>query len=79
MILQLEETAGAHIDRSSEAAQRIADLLGITVEFSFNAVQCMAAPGGSAEQLAKRYDEEVGRKLTGPFDRRFASSRTDLP
>lgn len=71
----LDCTAGTSIDTMAADAQRVADLLGITVEFKFNDVHCVASPGGSAERLAAEQQEQQRRKLTGPMDRKFAASR----
>lgn len=68
--------AGAEIRNTCATALRIADLLQVNVEFRFNDVLCMASPGGSADTLAENQQAEQARKLTGPYDRRFASSRT---
>jgi hypothetical protein len=73
--IELHPHAGSDIVKVSADAQRIADLLGITIEFRFNDVLCMASPGGDAAALAERQQAEQARKLSGPYDRRFASSR----
>lgn len=64
---------GAHIDRTSADAQRVADILGINIEFSFNGVKCRAVPGGCAKALASRQHSEMGRRESPSF--KFASSR----
>jgi hypothetical protein len=67
-------TAGSSIDRVSADAQRIADLLGISVDFRFNDVHCVAVPGGSADHLAEEQQRQQSRKLERPMDIRFARS-----
>lgn len=72
--IEMDVLGGAQIDATAQAAQRIADLLGISVTFSFNDVKCCAAPGGSADTLSERQQQEQARKLQHPSDRRFARS-----
>lgn len=74
LILPLKVNGGAEIRETSDQAQHIADILGCHVEFYFNEVTCSAVPGGFGELLASRQQAEQGRKLTTPFDRRFARS-----
>ncbi|OYW50759.1 MAG: hypothetical protein B7Y36_18645 [Novosphingobium sp. 28-62-57] len=71
----IEPAPGADISCVSEDAQRIADLLKITVDFPFNGVKCRAVPGGSATQLADRQQREEAR-TTAPYFK-LASSRVD--
>lgn len=73
--ITMDCTAGTSIDTMAADAQRVADLLGITVDFKFNDVHCVASPGGSAESLAAEQQEQQARKLTGPLDWKFAASR----
>ena len=73
--MQIEIGAGTSIETASKDAQRIAVILGINVEFRFNDVRCLAVPEGDAKLLAERQQAEQAKKLDGPFDRRFASSR----
>lgn len=72
--ITIEISAGTSIERACEDAHRVANRLGINCEFDFNSVRCFAVPQGSAELLAARQQEEQCRKLTGPYDRHFASS-----
>lgn len=72
--IKIDFTAGVSIDRASLDAQRVADILGLTVEFSFNDVECWAIPDGDAAMLAERQQEEQKRKLKRPMDRRLARS-----
>ena len=64
---------GSEISKTCADAQRIADLLGVTVEFRFNDVLCMAVPGGDAVLLAERQQAEQSSGKAR--DMRFASSR----
>ena len=79
--LTVEMYPGCSIERASEDAIRIAYILGIDIEFSFNGVRCVASPGGSSQKLAERQQAEQARKSTGPYDRKFAHSsfRDDQP
>lgn len=72
--LTIDCTAGTSIDTMAADAQRIADLLGVSVDFNFNDVHCVAAPGGSAGLLSAEQQRQQSRKLERPMDRRFASS-----
>lgn len=72
--LTIEVNAGTSIENASMDAQRIATLLGINCEFSFNDVKCLASPDGDYLLLAKRQQFEQARKLARPTDWRFASS-----
>lgn len=72
--LTIDCTAGTSIENMCADAQRIADLLGISVDFKFNDVHCVAPPGGSASLLADRQQHQHARKLERPMDHRFASS-----
>lgn len=76
--LSIEISAGSSIERAAEDAQRIADILRVNVEFSFNEVRCLAVPGGMPDVLAERQQQEQARKLTNPRDTRFASSRINV-
>lgn len=73
--MTIDCTAGSNIEHVSRDAQRIADMLGIGVDFRFNNVHCVAVPGGSAEHLAEEQQRQQSRKLERPMDHRFASSR----
>lgn len=73
-ILSIEFEAGDDITVASIIAQRVANILGLSVKFDFNGVTCVASPGGSSEALSERYSLEVGRDLKGPFDQRRACS-----
>lgn len=79
--ITLDCTGGSDIRHVSADAQRIADLLGVSVDFRFNDVHCVAAPGGSAEALADRQQAEQARKLSlaHPRDHKFASSVLPTP
>lgn len=77
--IELHPHAGSDIVNVSADAQRIADLLGVMVEFRFNDVLCMAAPGGDRSALASAQQEQQSRKLCSPRDQRFASSRVSAP
>jgi hypothetical protein len=77
--MTIDCTAGSGIDNVSKDAQRIADMLGISVDFRFNDVHCVATPGGSAEYLAEEQQRQQARKLERPRDIRFASSRSRHP
>lgn len=72
--LTIDCTAGSDIRHIADDAQRIADMLGISVDFRFNDVSCVAAPGGSASRLADAQQVQQSRKLERPYDTRFASS-----
>lgn len=72
--ITIDNTGGTDITNASEDAQRIADLLGIWVEFKFNDVKCYAAPGGSAEYLAQNQQHEQARALTRWGDSKRAYS-----
>lgn len=72
--ITIDCTAGSAIDNVAADAQRIADMLGISVDFRFNDVHCVAAPGGNAELLSERQQHQQSRKLERPMDHRFASS-----
>ncbi len=72
--LTLEMTPGCAIERACEDAQRVANLLFIDVEFSFNGVRCLARPQGYADLLAERQQAEQSRKPRFPLDTKFASS-----
>lgn len=72
--LTIEINAGTSIEDASMDAQRIATLLGINCEFTFNDVKCLASPDGDYMLLAKRQQYEQARKLDRPMDWRFASS-----
>lgn len=50
--LKIEPCAGTSIEDCSRDAQRLADQLGVCVEFDFNGVSCNARPGGQHHQLA---------------------------
>lgn len=72
--ISIEIYAGCTIERACEDAQRVANVLRIDCEFTFNGVRCLAVPQGYAGLLAERQQREQGRKARGPMDRRFASS-----
>lgn len=67
--------AGAEIGKVCADAQRIADLLGVTIKFRFNDVLCMAVVGGDAALLAERQQAEQRREKRGAWDHGLASSR----
>ena len=73
--MSIQPAPGADIVRVSADAQRIADMLGITVDFSFNGVKCRAVPGGSAAHLADRQHHEQARTSAPYF--KLASSWVD--
>lgn len=73
-LITIEISGGTTIERACEDAHRVANRLGITCEFTFNDVRCLAEPQGSAALLAERQQKEQRRPLTHPYDRRFASS-----
>lgn len=73
-ILKVEMYGGCTIERACEDACRVANRLGIDVEFDFNGVRCLASPQGSSTLLAERQQAEQNRELRHPRDRRFASS-----
>lgn len=77
--IELHPHAGSDIVNVSADAQRIADLLGVTVKFRFNDVLCMAAPGGDGSALASAQQEQQARALRSPRDQRFASSHVFAP
>lgn len=72
--ITLEISAGCSIERAAEDAIRVANMLGIDVDFDFNGVRCFASPQGNASLLAERQQEQQSRKVDGPYDRKFASS-----
>lgn len=72
--IEYHPRAGSDIRKVAADAQRVADLLGIAIEFRFNEVRCVAAPSGDAAFLAERQQVEQARKMEFPYDRRFASS-----
>lgn len=72
--LKAEVSGGSRIEETCESVQRMADTLGCSIEFEFNDVRCVAAPGGSASMLAQDQQDEQRRALRSPMDTRFASS-----
>jgi hypothetical protein len=72
--IKIEMHAGTSIERACEDAHHVANTLRINCEFEFNGVWCIAVPQGFASLLVKRQQTEQARELSGPFDRRFASS-----
>lgn len=72
--ITIEQYAGTDIARACEDACRIADILRINVEFTFNDVTCLAQPGGSSAELEQMWSDQVGRKVTMPYDRKFATT-----
>ena len=49
--MAFEPITGSDPKHLAVSAQRIADQLGIKVEYDFNGVRCVAWPGGSAQNL----------------------------
>jgi len=68
-LLTMEHLAGTSIERACEDACRVANLLSVGVQFSFNSVKCCAYPQGSSAHLAHRWQEELSRKDVGPIGR----------
>lgn len=62
--LHLEPMNGAEPFPLAQDAQRIADQLGVMVEYDFNGVRCIAYPGGKAEQLHHQTQLALGRMAT---------------
>jgi hypothetical protein len=72
----IEMYPGALINRACEDACRVANILGVDAEFSFNGVICLAQPGGSSAELAEIWETELRRELRFPYDRRFATTNS---
>lgn len=60
--LKIEFLAGQDIDGACREAIRIANVLGVTVDFSFNGVEVMAKPGVCPKELAELWAAEIGSK-----------------
>ena len=74
-ILKIEIVAASHIERACSDACRIAELLGIGVEFDFNGVRCLALPfTPTPSLLANNQRTEQNKELASPLERRFAST-----
>lgn len=63
--LLVEVDPGSSIERASSDAMELANKLGLTVQFKFNDVLCMALPGGSAADLSTAYFE--AQKSKSPY------------
>ena len=70
-VIKMDHLAGTGIERACEDACRVANMLGVGVEFAFNGVRCLAWPQGSSDDLADKWEKELGRKLKSPHDSRF--------
>lgn len=76
-ILPLEFLAGTSIEQAAEDAQKVANLLRVGVQFEFNGVTCVAAPGEDYLRLVKNWTAELERG-TVFGRRRFASNQWDV-
>jgi hypothetical protein len=65
--LELTAFAGTDIDQACDEAIRIADLLGITILFGFNGVECMATPGCDPAGLAASWHRVMSQPGLGKF------------
>lgn len=72
--LEITIDPGTAIGAAATLAQQISNLLGISVKFDFNGVNCLAVPSGNPARLAERQCAEQARKLRAPYDLKFASS-----
>lgn len=75
--IKMEFMAGDPILGACTEACRVASILAVCVEFSFNDVQCLAMPGALAADLAEKWMAELRRELRGPSDHRFVSANVD--
>lgn len=66
MRLRVEFNPGDDIRNASEDAQCLADRLGVTVDFKFNTVTCIASPGGTATMLADEFMRAASGKGSPP-------------
>ena len=53
--IKLEFHSGDNIEKSFEEAIRIASILDVWCEFTFNNIQCLAHKDGSVEKGVKQY------------------------
>ena len=58
--LKLEFLAGTDIDSACYEAARLANMLGLTVDFDFNGVKVMAKQGIDPLELAELWAVEMG-------------------
>lgn len=63
--LKVEAFAGRDIHQCAKEAIRLANFLGVVIEFGFNGVTCGARPGDNWELLVNAYHREV--KRDGPY------------
>lgn len=65
--LKVKGLAGSEILQVSKEAIELANKVGVSVEFDFNGVVCVARPNESAESLAKNWEQEVSSKKKYKF------------
>lgn len=74
--MSIDLLAGTSIATACSEAQRIADMLRVSIKFRFNGVECAAVPGGNPVLLAERWGEQL-KHPEGLF--KFASSKQEAP
>jgi len=62
LYLKVEAQPGATISDTMEDAIRIADILGVTVEFDFNSVKCLINPHADAQIAEARWNDALSSK-----------------
>lgn len=65
---------GTPVETLAADSQRIADTLGAAVEFRFNGMQCLAMPGGKADDLVANINAGFQRLATGVAGEQIALS-----
>lgn len=65
--IKVEVDGGAKIENVCREAIELANRVGITVDFVFNGVTCMAAPGGSAVALKGNWETALEQKTQYKF------------
>lgn len=63
--IKVEVCAGASIENSFEQAVRLANTLGVCIEFTFNAVTCCATPNGDTHEGVKEYHKAASKGEIG--------------
>lgn len=64
MLINLEAQAGDSITECCEAAQRVANILLVTVQFNFNGVKCFCHPGGTAKGLENKWELAMDKRMS---------------
>lgn len=59
--LKASVSPGTSIFSAAEEAIRIANILGMAIEFDFNEEMCFARPGGDVDELVLCYGEACKR------------------